>query len=455
MSEGDRSRTDGVRPDAVRLAPDDLAEAVALAERFRLLARADNLLHRTLDYGETLETLAQLVVDSLADFCVIDVLDVDGHIQRMARGDDAVTDLLDETERFPLDPGSATPAAHVLRTGEVLLQRRLDDETLRQTARSEEHHRLILELEPRSSIIVPLTAHDQKVGVMTLARRADPAFDEDDLELARELGLRGGLAILNAQLYRAAQAANRAKSNFLSVMSHELRTPLSAIIGYADLLEHGIDGALNDAQMSKVARIKSSSNHLLQLIEEILAFANQTGAADGLRLRETTVAQVVGDVVAVADPLARGGNVEFRVSSLPDNAVIRTDPRKLRQILLNLVSNGIKFTEQGTVELAAWLDGDDVCFSVRDTGIGIDRDRLEAIFEPFWQVEDPMTRKAGGTGLGLSLARSFAQLLGGDITVESEPGRGSIFNVRLPRHLPHSTAARQTADVRREALERD
>lgn len=423
-----------------RGAPHALEEAERTAERYRLLARADNLLHRTLDYAETLEALAAFVVEYVADYCLIDVLRPSGEMQRVTHARDAGAEsLLDEAGRFTLDPTAATPGGHVLRTGEPVFQPQVDEGFLKRAARDEVHLRVLSRLNPTSSLVVPLQAHERRVGVMTLARTGDHPFDADDLALAVELGLRGGLAIVNATLYHAARSANRAKTNFLSVISHELRTPLAAIIGYADLLEHGIDGELNEGQHSKVARIKASSNHLLQLIEEILDFANRSGEDQPLHLEDTTVARILAEVEAVASSLARDRSVELRVEAPPGEARMSTDPRKLRQILLNLVSNGIKFTEQGHVALTAEVDEHDVLFAVRDTGIGIEPDRLDDIFEPFWQVEDPMTRKVGGTGLGLSVARSFARLLGGEITVSSQPDVGSTFHVRLPRVPPSAT----------------
>lgn len=437
MMEAASPPPDERAPRVGRGAPHALREVERTAQRYRLLARADNLLHRTLDYEETLEALAAFAVEHLADYCLIDVLRPSGEMQRVTHARDAeAAPLLEEAGRFTLDPTAATPGGHVLRTGEPVFQPHVDEQFLKRAARDEVHLRVLDRLNPTSSMVVPLQAHERRVGVMTLVRTGDEAFDEDDLALAVELGLRGGLAIVNATLYHAARSANRAKTDFLSVISHELRTPLAAIIGYADLLEHGIDGELNEGQHSKVARIKASSNHLLQLIEEILDFANRSGDDQPLHLEDTTVARVLAEVDAVASSLARDRAVELRVEPPPGDAHISTDPRKLRQILLNLVSNGIKFTEEGYVTLTAEVDEHDVLFAVRDTGIGIEPDRLDDIFEPFWQVEDPMTRTVGGTGLGLSVARSFARLLGGEITVSSQPGSGSTFHVRLPRVPP-------------------
>lgn len=408
-------------------------EAEASAAASSLLSDADRLLHESLDYGETLRTLAGLAVERLTDLCVLDLLEGTGEVSRVVRlrQGAGATELATELERHPVDPTSATVVANVLRTGVPVLQPHVDDE-LRGWSTSPATASALAKLRPHSAILVPLKAHARTLGVMTLARTTDDTpYGAGDLEFAADLGRRAGLAIVNAQLYREAQAANRAKSNFLSVMSHELRTPLSAIIGYADLLEHGIDGPLNDGQRSKLARIRASSNHLLQLIEEILAFADR-GYDPPLRLEDTTVGRILDGVQAVASSLADASGVDLRVTSSAGPIAMRTDVRMVRQILLNLITNGLKFTEQGKVIVTAESDDQDVVFTVQDTGIGIESDRLQDIFEPFWQAEDPMTRRIGGTGLGLSVARNFARQLGGDVVVESHMGEGSIFTVRLP-----------------------
>ncbi|HKJ93684.1 MAG TPA: GAF domain-containing sensor histidine kinase [Longimicrobiales bacterium] len=418
-------------------------EAEASVARSSLLSDADRLLHESLDYGATLRTLAGLAVDRLTDLCVLDLVEGTGEVLRFVRLREGAgpRELAEALERHPIDPTSATLAGNVLRTGLPTLQVRVDAVTLEHWSSTPEAASALAALQPHSAILVPLKAHGRTLGVMTLARTRDgAAYDARDLELATDLGRRAGLAIVNAQLYREAQAANRAKTNFLSVMSHELRTPLSAIIGYADLLEHGIDGPLNDGQKSKLARIRASSNHLLQLIEEVLAFADRGREASAIRLDETTAQDILDDVQAVAASLAEASGVELVVSAPAEPVAMRTDARMVRQILLNLITNGIKFTEEGRVAVTMEPAGDHVVFVVRDTGIGIDPEQIQDIFEPFWQAEDPMTRRIGGTGLGLSVARSFAHQLGGDVMAESRMGEGSTFTVRLPVHARENPA---------------
>jgi signal transduction histidine kinase len=229
-----------------------------------------------------------------------------------------------------------------------------------------------------------------------------------------------------------ADAASRAKSDFVSVMSHELRTPLNGVVGYLDLLEAGVGGGLADLQQGYVHRAKRSAEHLRSLIEEILTFARTEAGAEQSATQEIDVREVVHDSVSVVAPAAaeKGLSLELR---LPDEPVlVRSDPGKLRQILLNLGANAVKFTETGSVTFTLRMEPSAVVLEVADTGPGIAREDLERVFEPFWQADPSKTRTAGGTGLGLTITRRLVELLGGKVAVTSDIGAGTVFSVRLP-----------------------
>jgi two-component system, sensor histidine kinase and response regulator len=231
-----------------------------------------------------------------------------------------------------------------------------------------------------------------------------------------------------------AEGANQAKGNFLAVMSHELRTPLSAIIGYEELLADGITGPVTEAQRQQLGRIKASARHLLQLIDEILTYSRAEAGREEVLTETVPVSAVVDEAVGLVAPLADDKGVALGVTSPPSSLSARTDPRKVRQILVNLLGNAVKFTEPGgRVTLDVLASDGRMQFTVRDSGIGIPSEHLERIFDPFWQVEQQPTRRAGGTGLGLSVSRRLAQMMGGDIIVESAVGQGSTFVVTLPR----------------------
>lgn len=229
--------------------------------------------------------------------------------------------------------------------------------------------------------------------------------------------------------------ASRAKSDFLARMSHELRTPLAAIIGYGELLHDEISGPINAEQKKQLARIRSSADHLLSIIDEILTLARMEVGKEKVHLEEVEISELLDSVASMAEPLARARGLDFRLEKGTDGAKLTTDPMKLRQVLLNLLSNAVKYTDDGVVAVQSALDNGEIHFTVKDTGIGVSEDHIEKIFEPFWQVEATTTRRAGGTGLGLAVTRQFVDLLGGRISVSSKLGEGSAFTVSLPRDL--------------------
>jgi signal transduction histidine kinase len=230
----------------------------------------------------------------------------------------------------------------------------------------------------------------------------------------------------------AAESASRAKSQFLAVISHELRTPLTAVIGYSDLLETGVLGELQESQKQPLMRIRHSAWHLVSLIDEILSFSRAEAGKEQVRLQETDAAEVVGDVVSLLEPEANRRGVQLN-GHVPPHVRVITDSGKLRQIVMNLVGNAVKFTDQGEISvLLETSDGGSVTVHVRDTGPGIPDDQLERIFEPFTQCDQGHTREKGGAGLGLAVSRRLARLLGGDVHVTSVPGRGSTFSLTLP-----------------------
>jgi two-component system sensor histidine kinase/response regulator len=234
-----------------------------------------------------------------------------------------------------------------------------------------------------------------------------------------------------------AQEANRTREEFLAVISHELRTPLNAIIGYAQLMESGIPERVPNPALKHVERVQIASRHLLSLIEEILTFSRIESGKEAALIEPVMIKTIITELLTPSEPLARSKGLALKVETPGcENVGIETDHKKVVQILLNLLGNAIKFTEEGEVGLLCAVTEGYVSFSVTDTGIGIAPENLDHIFEEFWRVERDKKRRTGGTGLGLAVARRLAHLLGGQITASSRLGEGSAFTLRLPRSHP-------------------
>ncbi len=249
-----------------------------------------------------------------------------------------------------------------------------------------------------------------------------------------------------AQRTKDAEEANRVKSDFLASMSHELRTPLNAIAGYTELLELGLRGPVTDEQQRDLHRIRVSQQHLLGVINDILNFSRIEAGQMSYRIEDVSVPQIMESIEVLMAPVASARQINLEMVPCPDNAVVRADRAKVEQILVNLLSNAVKFTPAGgNVWLECTLRPDTAVISARDTGIGVEHDHLEPIFDPFVQVGRSLAQPAEGTGLGLAISRDLARAMNGDVTVESEPGKGSTFSLVLPRAADASAPSSLTA----------
>jgi signal transduction histidine kinase len=441
----------------------------------------------SLDFKTTLKTVAQSAVPSLADWCAVDIVGGDRKLERLAVAhiDPAKVGLAQElAERYPVDPDAPRGALNVIRTRRTEFVADIPVELLRAVARDERHFELISSLGLRSYVVAPLLAHNRVYGAITLAQaESGRQFTEADVAVIEDLGRRAGLAIHDAGLYREAleanqlleeqaaeleqqteeaqalaeelegqaeeqrriaadlarkteevEKANLAKSQFLASMSHELRTPLNAISGYVELLEMELRGPITDEQRADLARIRLNQQHLLSLINDVLNFAKVDAGRLEYRIERIALDQVLKDCEVMILPQIHARRISYSYEECGEPVFVMADPEKVQQIILNLLGNAVKFTPEGG-ELTASCDQTDEFgrVHVRDTGIGIESDKLETIFEPFVQVNQSLTRPGGGAGLGLAISRSLARAMNGDVHAVSEPGKGATFSLTLPR----------------------
>ena len=294
----------------------------------------------------------------------------------------------------------------------------------------------------RSLLAVPLLREDRIIGGLVVWRRETGDFSLEVVNFLQTFAAQSVLAIQNARLFREIEEksrqledANKHKSDFLARVSHDLRTPLNSIIGFTRIVLRRMEGQLPDLQKGNLQKVLVSSEHLLNLINELLDLAKIDAGkmevtADTFRLED-----VINMTTATIEPLLKDGRVHIVrdiASGLPP---LKTDRDKLKQVLFNLLSNAVKFTEQGEIRVSAARENGHLKLAVADTGIGMKPEALEHIFEEFRQAEKTTARKYGGTGLGLAIVKKFVALMGGDIVVESEMGQGSKFTITLPMEL--------------------
>jgi signal transduction histidine kinase len=423
--------------------------------RALFLAEISKTLFESLDYEQTLANVARLAMPELGAWCIVDVLEKEGRIRRLAvfHPDSTLQSLVTELElRYPPDENDIFGAPRILETQQPELIPEVTEELLATAPIDKRHLGILRALGFCSYMVVPLKARGKLLGAITFISANDSQrYAPKDLLFAEDLAGRAAVAMDNARLYQEAQqakeeslaaaaraaVADRAKTDFLATMSHELRTPLNAIAGYAELLELGMRGPITDQQREAIARIRRSEQHLLGIVNDILMFAKTETGRVPLQLESTTMQSALASVRFLMEPMLAASEIRLAVHECePDLAVI-CDRDRLNQILVNLLSNAVKFSPcGGEVRVRCEVKEHLVAVHIDDDGHGIAQDKLEEIFEPFVQLSSGLTRTAEGSGLGLAISRDLARLMGGNVTVQSELGKGSTFTLTLPMSSP-------------------
>jgi signal transduction histidine kinase/ActR/RegA family two-component response regulator len=421
----------------------DVTQRKKIEESQQLLAKAGAILGSSLDYQVTLQSVAQLAVPFLADWCVVDIAENQTlHRLAIAHVDSQKEKLAWEMERrYPVDIQQTMGPVNVWRSGQPEVAD-IPDEVLQQGAQDEEHLAFLRAMGLKSYMCVPMHTRGRNLGAITfISAESNHSYTHEDLHLAQDLATRAANAVENARLYHEAQqareeaeAANRAKDEFLAVVSHELRTPLNAILGWATILRGGrIDAATSADALETIER---NARAQAQLIEDILDVSRIITGNFGLHLQPVSLHDVIESAAATVRPAAQAKEIRLYLSLNAFVQSVQGDPARLQQVVWNLLINAIKFTPRGgCIEVHLEQTDEWQVVVVKDNGEGISTEFLPYVFERFRQADSSSRRQHGGLGLGLALVRHITEMHGGHVEVFSEGlGKGASFKISLPLH---------------------
>lgn len=411
---------------------DVTSEALHASRRASFLASASRELAMSLDDVATRDAVRRRTLLREGSWCIVDIVELDGtgHRLPVAHPDASMQPLAEAfAERwFPLRERlpAAPDTTRVVDASDVAQVESVGDPAF------------------GGVLVVPLVVRSTVLGAITfVTREGDAPFTPDEIGLAAEIADLCALALDNARLYREARelramadAANRAKSTFLGNTSHELMTPLNAIGGYVTLIEMGLRGPVTADQLADLDRIRHNQQHLMTLISEILTFVKSESGRLEYHLADVPVRAALLDLVSMLENTADERRLRLSPDARDEHLTVWADAGRVRQILLNLVANAIKYAQadtDGVITISTSVASDVVAIHVSDDGPGIPAESLSGIFDPFVQLPNGLADRRGGVGLGLSISRELARAMNGDLTVESTVGVGSRFTLTLPR----------------------
>lgn len=426
---------------------EDITESRRANESLQFMVEASHLLTSSLDYHVIMKNIAQLAVPRVADFCLVDMANEDGSIERMmvAHEDPAKAEAWREMQRrFPLNPHAQYTIPQAIRTGKSVVYEEITPEKIDAMSNDPEQAATLQKFGLKSSMIVPLVARGRAIGAITLiSAESGRRYTAQDVQLAEVLARRAALAIDNAVLFaemqkarHVAEEASRAKDEFLATLSHELRTPLTPIIGWVHMLRGGMLTTDYDRNHA-LGVIDRNSQALTRLINDLLDMSAILSGKMHFDLAPVPVDAALREAIETIRPQAEQRNIQIDVyySDWDSALAVLGDHTRLVQIFWNLLSNAVKFSDEGaSVRVFCETDAREVRIAVEDEGQGIGAEFMLHIFDRFRQADSSKTRAHGGLGLGLALVKSFVEAHGGTCEAASEGlGRGSRFTVRLPR----------------------
>jgi signal transduction histidine kinase len=410
----------------------DITERKRMEREQQFLAEAGAVLAASLDYEQTLATVAQLAIRDFADWCIVEVMEESEQLRRLkvVSADAANAALCTCLEQMPIDRNRPYLMRAVIETKQFLLVEHVSSEHLESVAQGPEHLQALRAVNPRSLMAFPLLMHGQLLGILAfISSTPSRTYGPDDIRLGEALADRAAVAIENARLYRASVRATQLRDQVMGVVAHDLRNPLSTILTQVWAMErHGPEPERRSPKPLEV--IQRAAKRMNRLIQDLLDVARMEAGQLTIERARLSAVELITEAVDMQKPLASSSSIELRVEVDADVPDVLGDRDRLLQVFENLIGNAIKFTEAGgSITAGAASRDHEVVFWVTDTGGGIAGEHLPLVFDRFWQA----TRVGHqGAGLGLPIAKGIVEAHGGRIWVESTEGRGTTVSFTIP-----------------------